>query len=322
MGFLSSLGSIAKAAAGPVIGSLAGGAVSYAGSKKIAREQIASQERINANNIAHQERANAKNNRLTRFIQKANAKLQKQFAQMGIRWRVKDAKASGLHPLYALGGQGASFSPSAVAIGANAPVEQAPNFVDPEGQALQNMGQNISRAIQAALDPREREQHAATMAQIAAATQRDSSMASYYDSLAAKNNQEAMAAKPIPFPDYSTSSPISGSVTPLAPYYDETVGAADRVVSSRMNAPHVGAGEHPFYREFRFSRNRKILLPFNEEGPSESIQSTPAWMWPLVIEANREYYGPNFNAELLSSLMPKGMRALLKPSVSKAITTR
>lgn len=38
---------------------------------------------------------------------------QKEFAQNSIRWRVADAKAAGLHPLYALGAQGASYSPQA-----------------------------------------------------------------------------------------------------------------------------------------------------------------------------------------------------------------
>lgn len=40
-----------------------------------------------------------------------NIKYQKQFAQRGIRWRVADAKAAGLHPLAAIGAQASSFSP-------------------------------------------------------------------------------------------------------------------------------------------------------------------------------------------------------------------
>ncbi len=37
--------------------------------------------------------------------------MQKEFAQNSIRWRVADAKAAGIHPLYALGASSASFSP-------------------------------------------------------------------------------------------------------------------------------------------------------------------------------------------------------------------
>ena len=40
-----------------------------------------------------------------------NIKYQKQFAQHGIRWKVEDAKAAGLHPLYALGANTHSFTP-------------------------------------------------------------------------------------------------------------------------------------------------------------------------------------------------------------------
>lgn len=40
-----------------------------------------------------------------------NIKMQKEFAQHGIRWKVEDAKAAGLHPLAALGAQTHSFSP-------------------------------------------------------------------------------------------------------------------------------------------------------------------------------------------------------------------
>lgn len=39
---------------------------------------------------------------------------QKEFAQMGVRWRVADARAAGIHPLAALGAQTQSYAPQAV----------------------------------------------------------------------------------------------------------------------------------------------------------------------------------------------------------------
>lgn len=71
--------------------------------------------------------------------QKANAeniRLQKQFAQEGIQWRVKDAEKAGIHPLYALGAQTTSFSPSIVGDTSL-------------GSSLANAGQDIGRAIAA-----------------------------------------------------------------------------------------------------------------------------------------------------------------------------
>lgn len=70
-----------------------------------------------------------------------NAALQKEFAQNGIRWKVEDAKAAGIHPLYALGAQTPQASPS---------------YVGGDTSWLQNAGQDIGRAIDAKRTPQER----------------------------------------------------------------------------------------------------------------------------------------------------------------------
>lgn len=67
------------------------------------------------------------------------AELQKDFAQKGIRWRVKDAKLAGIHPLYALGAQTQSYSPITV------------------GSDFAGMGQNLGGAIDAARSAPERD---------------------------------------------------------------------------------------------------------------------------------------------------------------------
>lgn len=45
---------------------------------------------------------------------KRQEKLQREFAQNGIQWKVADAKAAGIHPLAALGAQTVSYTPQAV----------------------------------------------------------------------------------------------------------------------------------------------------------------------------------------------------------------
>lgn len=70
-------------------------------------------------------------------INQANYEHQKEFAQNGIRWKVADAKAAGLHPLAALGTQTSSYTPSAV-------VGDAPDF-----SFLRDIGQDVGRAIDA-----------------------------------------------------------------------------------------------------------------------------------------------------------------------------
>lgn len=65
---------------------------------------------------------------------RANLEAQREFAQQGVRWKVADAKAAGIHPLYALGAQTHSFTPSFVGGGGF-------DFSD-----LGRHGQNIARA--------------------------------------------------------------------------------------------------------------------------------------------------------------------------------
>lgn len=66
-----------------------------------------------------------------------NRRMQMQFAQEGIRWRVADAKAAGLHPLAALGMQPASFAP--ISISGSGDTSLA--------AGLSAAGQDISRGI-------------------------------------------------------------------------------------------------------------------------------------------------------------------------------
>lgn len=61
--------------------------------------------------------------------------LQREFAQNGIQWKVADAKAAGIHPLYALGASTSSYAP--ISVGSPLPA------------AMSNMGQDLSRAFNA-----------------------------------------------------------------------------------------------------------------------------------------------------------------------------
>lgn len=61
-------------------------------------------------------------------------KMQKEFAQNGVQWKVADAEKAGVHPLFALGANTASFSPVGVGGADN---------------AFSQMGQDVSRALSA-----------------------------------------------------------------------------------------------------------------------------------------------------------------------------
>lgn len=79
------------------------------------------------------------NKRAIEQANNANLQLQRDFATSGIRMRVEDAKQAGIHPLYALG----------------APTMSPAVSVMPEtgiGDAMAQLGQNISRASKAGMD--------------------------------------------------------------------------------------------------------------------------------------------------------------------------
>lgn len=97
-----------------------------------------------AMNRRAQEEVNAQQMAMAR----ENMALQKQFAQEGIRWKVDDARAAGIHPLYALGASTVSYSPVSVGLGADTSM----------GSALASAGQDISRAVSATMTQGEREQ--------------------------------------------------------------------------------------------------------------------------------------------------------------------
>lgn len=97
---------------------LIGSAISYSGSKKSA----AAQRDLFNRNVANQ----------------------KEFAQNGIQWKVQDAKKAGIHPLAALGANTMSYTP--ISVGDTS-----------SGSGLQNMGQDVSRAIYASANKAQRQ---------------------------------------------------------------------------------------------------------------------------------------------------------------------
>lgn len=82
----------------------------------------------------------------------AQLQFQKDMAHNQIQWRTADAKAAGLHPLFALGASPYSASPIPVSGDGGG------------GEFLSNMGQNISRAVGAGMTARQREKEAAALA--------------------------------------------------------------------------------------------------------------------------------------------------------------
>lgn len=123
----------------PLIGSIiSAGAGLLGGMMNNSAQQSANQANINASEAANRQ----------------NYEAQKEFAQQGLRWKVADANAAGVHPLYALGAPPVNFSPSFVGA-----TSQSSN----PGDSLASAGQDIGRAVAATETNEERALRALTL---------------------------------------------------------------------------------------------------------------------------------------------------------------
>lgn len=127
--------------------SILGGIFGKSAQEKANEANLQAARETNTYNYIIADRANQTQERLNQ----RNIDLQKEFAQMGLRWKVADAQAAGIHPLAAMGAQTIGFSP--VEVGQNVPTFQQPPPAIPEDGAaigLANAGQDVARALDAA----------------------------------------------------------------------------------------------------------------------------------------------------------------------------
>lgn len=214
-----------------------------------------------------------------------NRDMQRDFAQKGVRWKVEDAKAAGIHPLYALGASTHSFTPS---------------FVGDQslGNAVADMGQDISRAMHATRTEEERKQASLDLfieQKVAAQEARDRNARSEareeeklrYDleeSLARRNLYNAQAAKLGPsqvgpaFPGAGPSD-VRGGTAAVAPY-DAIVTQPGQPTSARLTAPGVAAGVHPAVEEYQGAGGQKFYGP--SQRLAEAAEGAYGWLAPFM----------------------------------------
>jgi hypothetical protein len=101
---------------------------------------------------AHQDAKNAKlnaavtreTNAMSLAESEKNRAAQKEFAQSGIQWRAADAKAAGIHPIFAMGANVPTYTPSSATFATPAPKTRSVDYGA--------MGQDIGRAITSTMD--------------------------------------------------------------------------------------------------------------------------------------------------------------------------
>lgn len=241
----------------------------------------------------------------------ANTALQREFAQHGLRWKVEDAKAAGLHPVFGVGGVGATYSPNPIVL------PEAPDYQ----KSFSSMGQSLNRAFGLNQTPHERKLQSLEVGARIAAIQKDDAIAQYYLSEAARNNQTPAVGMP-PSVGMPPAIMPSDGFTKDAESYTGNAGALpgaafDRVEikpsespSSRFDDFSLAAGTAPFWREFDVRGDgTRAMLPWTQEGPGEALENVPWYMWPWVVKENVGKYGWRWVPDMLL-----GKESLMSPA--------
>lgn len=232
---------------------------------------------------AYESQEIAEDNRtLQREQQARNEALQREFAQHGIQWRVEDAKAAGLHPVFALSGGGAAYSPTSV-------IGDVPEAR--YGKALSNMGQNITRAQMATMTPEQRLEQELRLQLLR--SQIDETDARAFATWSEAFKQPSGPGMPslLDADDYESLG--KGVLDVVKPKPDE-------VVSSRADNRSITAGRrHPLWQEYQFTKDgRKILLPRSDD-PGETLSDMNPLMMLLLGGFNlNHYYGDDIRSML------------------------
>jgi len=182
-----------------------------------------------------------------RDINNRNIKIQKQFAKNQIQWKVNDAKAAGLHPLFALGSS-TNFSPANVMPGQS-------NM----GSAVADAASHIARGVEK------------TSAQPLASAQLRSINASANrdEAQAALANSEARRIEQTINNQQDTAGPAVNAIT--APVGKVQVQPSKVISRSKSDSSRT-AGDTPAWRKAEVLPGMFVDVPWSDEGIFEGME--------------------------------------------------
>lgn len=209
-------------------------------------------------------------------IQQANREYerQKEFARMGIQWKMQDAQAAGLHPLAVLGGTGASYSPTISVMGSHGVPSASSAGVSGSsggggsdiGGAFSRAGQNLIRALTATETAEEREarelalEHARLRNRLL-----DAQITETYANIMGQPQNPPMASSRGP------GVPVSGAIA-VEP---------SKSVSHMPGSPHMEAARTPFGKTFDMGGGASIVLP--SQAAAESLEALGPFAGPTAL---------------------------------------
>lgn len=211
---------------------------------------------------------------------RVNRQMQEQakYAKAGIRWKVADAKAAGLHPLFALGGNTATYSPVASQVS-----DGARGIGSALGSAFEEYRERRrkDKSGESDMETRVRRDQAEIIAQEAEQA-KEATKRSYVDTAMQAHEFNRMKQEAINNKD-RTSKGAS----------DEIEHIPDQVVSHRGGTPWLSAGRKPFWTQYQVEDGLDVYLPWSNEGPAESMEIGLAGQ-AAIIAYNVAKQGPDW----------------------------
>lgn len=258
----------------------------------------------------------ALSNRANRKMAASEAAMQKEFAQYGIRWKVADAKAAGLHPLYAIGAQTTPY--------------QSISTPDAMGPAIASAGQQIAGGLsrkaaekQARLEAfrarsLQQDQILMEMARVRSQVHVDTAQANYYNALAAKLESDETGTGG----GLSAPGVKSEDVPPVGGLYQEK--PREVTSPSKGNAAVAAGPPEPAWEPVRVLPDdvplpegmKTIYVPQSDEGWAEDFMEKA----PVIAAANAaRYYKWLTSDEIAAMYMtPYGRMRMVWMAVKKA----
>lgn len=214
--------------------------------------------------------------------------LQREFAQNGIQWRVEDAKRAGIHPVFALQGGGAAYAPSAFTVDGGSPM----------GDAMRDMGQNLSRAVAAQETADQRIAREYSEQEMLSRIKRNNSEAAMFDSLTVKNYNQIGPGMPGTGALVDPTVFADGGSNVASSVAGQVLVEPSKVTSYSPSDSSVVAGKDAMWKPFRMDRSGKVwYLPAGDDA-SDSLESVSE-SWPMQWMVLRENMrrNPYFLAE-------------------------
>ena len=208
----------------------------------------------------------------SKTIAREQMRLQKEFAQNGIQWKVDDARRAGIHPLYALGANTATYTP----------VSQDSAGL---GNAVADAGAYLGKAVDGAIDKdtrRELEQENLNFSRLMREGQLEEQRQRVRGLMLQNDEQEFQNAR--------LASAVSGNpVRPVA----RTVGSPDHIYDV---VGYSGSNNNPAVR----SHLDKVRSNAASNGVGAPLKS-PVGVTPVMKKANTYFEHDDGSLEILPS---------------------